>query len=62
MVHVMLDGGFAVSTVSTPRPYSMPPFRQALSDAEIALVASYIRSAWGNGAAAVSEIEVRRLR
>jgi mono/diheme cytochrome c family protein len=42
----------------------MPPVgtQQGLSDAEIAAVASYVRSAWGNQAAAVTEAIVRQQR
>ena len=42
----------------------MPPVgtQQGLSDAEIAAVASYVRSAWGNKAAAVTEETVRQQR
>ena len=42
----------------------MPPVgtQQSLSDAEIAAVASYVRSAWGNQAAAVTEQIVRQKR
>ncbi len=40
----------------------MPPFALNLSDHEIAAVLSYIRSAWGNGAGAVTPQDVDRLR
>ena len=42
----------------------MPPVgtQQGLSDAEIAAVASYVRGAWGNQAAAVTEEIVRQQR
>jgi mono/diheme cytochrome c family protein len=40
----------------------MPPFAQALSDAEIAAVVTYIRSAWGNRGAPVTATEVNALR
>lgn len=42
----------------------MPPVgsQQGLSDAEIAAVASYVRNAWGNQAAAVTEEIVRQQR
>ena len=42
----------------------MPPVgtQQGLSDAEIAAVASYVRSAWGNKAATVTEKTVRQQR
>jgi mono/diheme cytochrome c family protein len=42
----------------------MPPIgtQQGLSDAEIAAVASYVRSAWGNQAAAVAQETVTAQR
>jgi mono/diheme cytochrome c family protein len=33
-----------------------------LSDAEVALVLSYIRNAWGNQASAITSAEVNRYR
>lgn len=58
----ILHGGYAPSTEANPAPYGMPPFMQVLNDAEIAALASYIRSAWGNQAPAVATIEVFRAR
>ncbi|RQZ41724.1 cytochrome c [Burkholderia sp. Bp9090] len=40
----------------------MPAMRGALTSSEIAAVVSYVRGAWGNRAAPVSEQDVRRLR
>jgi mono/diheme cytochrome c family protein len=62
VIRVILAGGFSPATVGNPRPYGMPPFAQSLDDAQIAAVASYIRSAWGNAASAVTPIEVLRAR
>lgn len=62
LVQVVLHGGFAPATAGNPRPYGMPPFVLALSDREIAAVLTYVRGAWGNEAAAVSEFDVNRLR
>jgi mono/diheme cytochrome c family protein len=62
LVKVILDGGFAPATAGNPRPYGMPPFGQALSDTEVAAVASFVRNAWGNAAPAVTPLDVQRLR
>jgi mono/diheme cytochrome c family protein len=62
LVRVILSGGFPATTAGNPRPYGMPPFAQALGDAEIAAVASFVRSAWGNDAAAVRPLDVQKLR
>ncbi|HET7663142.1 MAG TPA: c-type cytochrome [Rhodanobacteraceae bacterium] len=47
-IRKVLLGGFAPATKSWPRPYSMPPFIEKLSDHEVALVVTYIRHAWRN--------------
>ncbi|MDB5752961.1 MAG: alcohol dehydrogenase [Ramlibacter sp.] len=62
LVRVILGGGFAPTTPGNPRPFGMPPFGQSLNDAEIAAVASYVRSAWGNDAPAVQALDVQRAR
>ncbi len=62
LVQVVLNGGFTPATAGNPRPYGMPPFVLALNDREIAAVLTYVRGAWGNEAAAVSEFDVSRLR
>ncbi|HEY8683948.1 MAG TPA: c-type cytochrome, partial [Rhodanobacter sp.] len=59
---VILLGGFAPLTAAQPRPYSMPPFAQRLSDADIAAVASYIRGSWTNKAPVVLERDVSKYR
>jgi mono/diheme cytochrome c family protein len=62
LVQVVLRGGFAPSTAANPRPYGMPPFVMTLSEADMAAVLSYIRGAWGNQAAEVTELDVSRYR
>lgn len=61
-VRMVLGGGYAPATRGNPRPYGMPPFAAALSDDDIALVVTHIRSNWGNAAAPVSSVDVQRLR
>ena len=61
-IRVVLLGGFAPTTTAHPRPYSMPPFAQQLSDADVAAVVSYIRHAWSNGASPVMERDVATYR
>jgi mono/diheme cytochrome c family protein len=58
LVRIILAGGYAPSTAGNPRPYGMPPCVHVLTDEDIASVASYIRSSWGNNAAAVSASQV----
>ncbi len=58
----VLLGGFSPGTAANPRPYSMPPFAQQLSDAEVASVVSYIRNAWSNHAPPVQAQDVSGYR
>lgn len=62
IIRLVLDGVHAVATDARPTPLSMPSFGWKLSDEQIAAVASYIRSAWGNAASPVSESNVRSMR
>ncbi|MEO7055372.1 MAG: cytochrome c [Caldimonas sp.] len=62
LVHVVLRGGFAPSTAGNPRPFGMPPFATVLTDAEVASVLTYLRSAWGNRAAPITTLDVSRYR
>ncbi|WP_293221742.1 cytochrome c [Ottowia sp.] len=58
----VLYGGFNAATAGYPRPFGMPPFVLTLSNAEIAAVLSYVRTAWGNSASELSALEVHSLR
>lgn len=58
----VLHGGFAPATAGNPKPFGMPPFLLFMSDAEIAAVLTYIRSAWGNTGTAISEFDINRIR
>ena len=62
LVQLILRGGFPPSTEGNPRPFGMPPYQVVLGDAEIAAMLTHIRSAWGNRAGAVSELDVTRYR
>ena len=59
---MVLLGGFSPVTAANQRPYSMPPFAQQLSDAEVAAVVTYIRRSWGNQGSIVRAEKVRTLR
>lgn len=62
VLRTILQGGFAPATAAHPRPFGMPPFAVALSDAEIAAVASHVRQQWGNTASPLTAFEVSRAR
>lgn len=61
-VRMVAQGGFETPTQANPRPYSMPPFADRLSDKQIAAVVTYLRQGWGNTGGAVSPQEVERYR
>jgi mono/diheme cytochrome c family protein len=61
-IRAVLMGGFAPVTAGNPRPYGMPPFAQALGDADAAALMTYIRNAWGNAAPEVSALAINRER
>ncbi len=61
-IHIVVNGGFPPTTAGDPRPYGMPPFGPSLKDEEIAVLATYVRSAWGNTAAPVSTLDVLNAR
>jgi mono/diheme cytochrome c family protein len=62
LIHIVLAGGSMPSTQTAPSAFAMPDFGWRLSDAEVADVLSFIRSSWGNHAAAVSSDEIGRVR
>ncbi|PIF26597.1 cytochrome c [Acidovorax sp. 56] len=62
LVRVVLQGGYLPATAGNPRPHGMPPFQHLLGDEDVAAVATFVRSSWGNQAAGVGTIEVYRAR
>ena len=62
LVRIVLGGGFAPATAGNPRPFGMPPYATALSDAQIAAVLTMIRASWGNDGGPVNTVDVHRYR
>ena len=62
LINITLNGSLRVIAEQGPDVNDMPYFRQLLSDAEIADVLTYIRSAWGHKASAVSTAQVTEVR
>ncbi|MGH8216389.1 MAG: c-type cytochrome [Rhodanobacteraceae bacterium] len=62
LVRIVLDGATVPATPMKPTGFQMPAFKEKLDDAQIAAVLSYIRSAWGNHAGAVSTGDVANVR
>jgi mono/diheme cytochrome c family protein len=61
-INATLNGSGRVVVQDIPDAYRMPPFRNQLSDAQIADVLTYVRGAWGNNGGAVSAKDVGKLR
>ncbi len=61
IVHLLLTGGHSARTQRHPRAFGMPGYA-ALADDDIADIASFVRSSWGNRGAAVSADQVRAVR
>ena len=60
-LRVILDGAQTVTTPRAPNTGSMPAYA-AMSDQQIAAVATFIRNAWGNAAPAVTAAHVAKAR
>lgn len=61
-INITLNGSSRVVADGIPDVYRMPPFRNQLSDQEIADVLSFIRTSWGNQGGNVTAPEVKALR
>lgn len=62
LVRAIALGGFGAPTQAQPLPFGMPPFAHVLDDAQMAAVATHLRTRWGAGAAPVSAFDVSRWR
>nr|WP_232968169.1 cytochrome c [Pseudomonas sp. CCOS 191] len=62
LIHIVLAGATLPATASAPSTFSMPGFGWRLSDQQVADVVNFIRSSWGNQAAAVTAGQVAALR
>lgn len=63
IIRLILNGIQGPITVNG-QPYNnaMPPWRDQMNDADLAAVATYIRTTWGNKASAVKPEEVKAIR
>jgi mono/diheme cytochrome c family protein len=62
VINVILNGAGRIVAKGVPDSYRMTPFRVLLSDQEIADVATFVRSSWGNKAPQVTAAQVKALR
>ncbi len=62
VINIILNGAGRVVADGVPDSYRMPPYRVTLTDQEIADLATFVRSSWGNTGGAVTAGEVADLR
>lgn len=62
LIHIILKGSSVPKTQGAPTGLSMPDFGWRLNDAQVAELATFLRSAWGYNEAAVKAEEVARVR
>jgi alcohol dehydrogenase (quinone), cytochrome c subunit len=62
LINLVLNGAEPLVVKGVPDAYRMPQFRVQMSDEKIAQVLTYVRTAWGNNADAVSTDQVKKLR
>jgi mono/diheme cytochrome c family protein len=62
LLRVIVTGARAIPTPGAPTPLAMPAYGSNLSDVQVAAVATYIRSSWGNAAAPISVGQVAKVR
>lgn len=62
LARIVLDGMQTARTASTPAQFSMPGFAARLSDQDVSDILTFVRSSWGNQAAAVEAKDVKALR
>ncbi|CAB3790969.1 cytochrome c [Pararobbsia alpina] len=62
LIAVILEGSRLPSTANAPAPLAMPPFAWRYDDEQVAELATFVRSSWGNHAAAVTADQVKGIR
>lgn len=62
LIHIILKGAQMPSTSAAPTSYTMPAFDWRLTDKEVADIATFVRSSWGNNAPAVTADQVAKVR
>jgi alcohol dehydrogenase (quinone), cytochrome c subunit len=62
LINIVLNGSSRIVVEGTPDIYRMTPFREVLTDSELAAVVTFIRSAWGNSTGAITPAQVAVVR
>ncbi|OWY28147.1 cytochrome c [Herbaspirillum robiniae] len=61
-IHIILSGGVQPSTHAATAGLTMAPYANILDDQQVADVASYVQTAWGNRGGKVSAADVAKIR
>ena len=62
LISIILNGAEVAPTAKRPMSLRMQGYADRLSDEEIAELTTFLRSAWGNSASAVSAQDVKNQR
>ncbi len=62
LISIILNGSHTPATVGAPTGLTMPDFGWRLNDQQIAQLATFVRSSWGNNAPAVTAEQVQEIR
>ncbi len=62
LINIIIYGANAPKEISTGQWETMKPLGEVMTDAEIAAVANYVRSSWGNTGSAVQAADVAKQR
>jgi mono/diheme cytochrome c family protein len=62
LIHIILKGAQMPGTHAAPTRYAMPAFDWRLTDQEVADIATFVRSSWGNNAPDVAASDVAKVR
>lgn len=63
LIHIVLDGlSGPIEVNGQPYNNAMPPWRDSITDEQVAAVLTYVRQSWGNKAAAVPVDDVKAIR
>ncbi|CAI1689023.1 Gluconate 2-dehydrogenase cytochrome c subunit precursor [Serratia fonticola] len=62
VISIILNGSRTPMTIEAPTGLTMPDFGWRLSDQQVAQIATFVRTSWGNNAAPVSADQVKEIR
>ena len=62
VINIILNGAGRVVANGVPDSYRMPPYRVSLRDDQIAALATFVRTSWGNTGSAVTAEQIKDLR